>query len=143
MATKKPETPKKLRPKSGKGAMNGNKTGKSFAVQKQPTPEAKSAGWKKKRLLKDLLELTTRSMFEGSQKDYTKITATYFGIPEEDVSVEIIMQYRQIEKAIMKGDTIAFNAIMDRAYGKPTQPLSADEDFGKVKITIRGTSKRV
>lgn len=136
------ETPKKSRPKSGKGAMNGNETGVSFAKQPQPSGTAKSLGWKKKRLLKDLLSISTGSIFEGSQKNYRKITAAYFQIAEKDVTVLMIMQYRQVEKAILKGDTFAFNAIMDRAFGKATQPIGLDENLtGKVKITISGKRK--
>lgn len=90
-----------------------------FSKKNQPTPEAKSAGWKKRRILKDLLELTTGATFNNSTTDYRALTAKYFGIPETEVTVRMVMDFRQVEKAILSGDTAAYVAVNDRAYGKP------------------------
>lgn len=94
---------------------------KPFSNTNQPSPEAKKAGWAKRNALRDLLNITTGAKFEGSTKDYRELTAKYLGIEEKYVTVKMVMEFRQIEKAILKGDTIAFNAIMDRAFGKPKQ----------------------
>jgi hypothetical protein len=101
--------------------------GKKFSKDNQPLPEAKSAGKMKKKkgmeLAKAVLDLTFKGMKDSALK---KAAAEYYGIDESEITVEMMLLFRQAEKAIQKADTLAFNAIMDRAHGKPKQDLSHD-----------------
>lgn len=115
---------------------------KPFSKTNQPSNEAKKAGHTRRRLLKDILNITTGAKFEGSAKDYRFLTAKYLGIPENQVSIRMVMDFRQIEKAILKGDTQAYNALMDRGYGKPihfvaqTDTKGNDVPLNSLKITF-------
>jgi hypothetical protein len=92
---------------------------KKFTSEYQPTPEAKSLGIRKKRALKEILEISTSRQFKGSSERYREMAAEYLEIEPEEVDVKMIMYFRQIQKAIQKGDTEAFKAVMDRVYGRP------------------------
>lgn len=94
---------------------------KTFSKDYQPSPEAKKAGQRRTYALRELLGLSTGKVFAGSKTDYRALTAQYFGIEDKEVTVKMVMEFRQIEKAVLKGDTQAFSVIMDRAYGKPPQ----------------------
>lgn len=108
---------------------------KPFTKDNQPSAAAKKAGWAKRRILKDLLELTTGATFNNSTTDYRALTAKYFGIPDEEVTVRMVMDFRQVEKAILKGDTAAYVAVNDRAYGKPK---GEEQPAKNLSITING-----
>lgn len=100
--------------------------GVKFTPENQPSGEAKSIGMRRKFALRDLLSLSTGQKFEGSQKDYRDACAIYFQIQPEDVTVKMIMEFRQIEKAILKGDTQAYNALMTRGFGAPKAESDPD-----------------
>lgn len=116
---KNPEKTPKRKIQGGKGMMNGNETGIPFSKDNQPDPKKKSEGARRHWALRDLLSKVTGQKFEGSTKVYRDLCAVYFQIPKEDVTVKMIMDFRQIEKAILKGDTRAYEAVHDRAFGKP------------------------
>lgn len=121
--------------KPGKGGTSLSPTPKPFTKENQPTSEQKKAGWAKRRILKDLLDITTGATFNNSTTDYRALTAKYLGIPPEEVTVRMVMDFRQVEKAIMKADTPAYVAVMDRAFGKP----KGEEPPAKnLTITING-----
>lgn len=100
-----------------------------FTAENQPTSEAKKKGWARRKALKELVEFTMKGKIAGSTKDYPHMTAQFYGIPVEEVSIRMIMEYRQIEKAILKADTGAFNAVMDRALGKSKQAIELIPDM--------------
>ena len=112
-------------------AENGNRTGKvgkgnppkdkQFSKENQPSGEAKSKGWKKKRELKDL----ANALITGDAKKNAAATAQLVGIDlsDQEYTIEVIMTLKQIEKALEVGDTKAYNAAMDRMQGKPKQSL--------------------
>lgn len=104
----------------GKGKMNGN-TGKKFSKDYQPDPKKVSEGLKRHFAIRDMLSIVTGQKFEGSTKVYRDLCAAYLGINAADVTIRMIMDFRQIEKGILKGDTRAYEAIMNRAYGKPRE----------------------
>lgn len=87
-------------------------------------------GWAKKKLLKELLNISTGNKIGSGSNDYRKLASDFFGIKEEDVTIRMVMDFRQIEKAILKGDTQAYNAIMDRSYGKPVQAIAQTDSEG-------------
>lgn len=104
----------------GKGKMNPS-TGKKFSKDYQPDPKKISEGVKRHFALRDMLNLVTGQKFDGSTKVYRDLCAAYLGIDKKDVTVRMIMDFRQIEKAILKGDTLAYKVIMDRSFGKPRE----------------------
>lgn len=108
-----------------------------FSSTNQPSPEAKSAGWWKKRKGKDVLKALLQLKFDGSHLDSlgqiiipNKIrqqASLYFGVPEAYITVEMIAAMKQLAMAIQTGDTNAFNAIWEKAYGKTKE---SDDDGG-------------
>jgi hypothetical protein len=114
----KSETPGNRR----KNLMNGKETGVPFTSERQPSPEAKSAGWMRKLKGQQLARAVLELAFKGATDSKIKQQATeYFGIPEDQLTVEMMLHFRQAEKAIQKADTQAYNAIMARADGLPKQ----------------------
>lgn len=135
-----------------KGGDNiGRKTGKGsvppiehrFTSEKQPSPENKKKGQKQYWALRRLLELSTGQKFTGSTKEYRKATADYFNIPEDEVTISMIMDFRQIEKSIKKADTTAYKAVKDRAFGKPNTeapdvPIQPEDPNSTSQIDLGG-----
>lgn len=99
--------------------------GVKFSKENQPSGEAKSAGKMKKKkgmeLAKAVLDLSFKGMKNSELK---KAAAEYYGIDESEITVEMMLLFRQAEKAIQKADTHAFVALMDRAHGKPKQDMT-------------------
>jgi hypothetical protein len=129
------ETPKIPRKKRGKGAMNGNETGVPFTADNQPPADVKKGGWARKNLLKNLAKAMLEQDFVGAEGSQLKAAAAqYMGLPVEEITNELMMHFRQLEKAIQKADTGAYNAFMDRAYGKPKQAVEhTGEDGGPIQ----------
>jgi hypothetical protein len=95
-----------------------------FSKEYQPSSEAKKKGWAKKKTAQELAKAVLELSFKGMKDSGLKKTAAeYFGIPEKVLTVEMMLLFRQAEKAIQKADTQAFNAIMDRAFGKPKEKV--------------------
>lgn len=119
------ESPKNPRKKivGGKGKMKGNETGIPFGHgQPQPSNEAKKAGWDKRKKGKMMIQAFLELPFKGAKdKALIKDMCEYFGFDAENITNEVMLVMRQIEKAIKKNDTVAFQAIMDRVYGRPKQ----------------------
>ena len=88
-----------------------------FSKDKQPTPEAKSEGKRKKRILKDL----ANALISGESLTKCKEMASKVGIDlkDDEYTLDIAMTLKQIEIAIDAGDTRAYTAAMDRLIGKP------------------------
>lgn len=124
--------------------MNGKETGVPFTKENQPSPEAKSMGWLKKNKGPELVKAIFDLAFQGNKRNrLKKAAAQYYGLDEKEVAVEMMLVFRQIEKAIQKSNTQAFTAVMDRAYGKPKEkidhttggkPISTPVDLSKVPL---------
>lgn len=124
--------------------------GVMFSKDYQPSNEAKRYGhWKKKRgkqMMKALLALPFNSLVPADHKDpnsplipnpLKKQAADYLGVPEQMITVEMIMAIKQLAMAVQKNDTSAFNAVWEKAYGK----VKEDDDEDKapppvINITI-------
>ena len=102
-----------------KGRKDMGKEGNTFSSDNQPTPEAKSEGKRKKRLLKDL----ANALVSGERLNKCKAIAEKVGLDliDDEFTLEIAMTLKQIEIALDNGDTRAFSAAMDRLIGKPEQ----------------------
>lgn len=124
--------------KTGRGGTPVPKNGKKFSAEHQPSSDKKKAGWSKKKALKDILALSTGKVFKGGEDAFRKLASQYLGIPEKEVNIRIMMEFRQIQKAIAGGDTSAFNAIFDRAYGKVKPEGEAPQT---VRIIIKAKKK--
>lgn len=100
---------------------------KRFSSQHQPSGKAKSDGkLARKRgieLAQAVLSLAFKGMKESTLK---KAAADYYGIPQNRITVEMMLLFRQAEKAIQKADTNAFNSIMNRAFALPKQEIGID-----------------
>lgn len=105
------------------------------STDSQPSPEAKKAGWAKKLKGQELAKAVLELAFKGTGKgEIKKAAAEYYGITEDEITVEMMLLFRQAEKAIDKSDTYAFNSVMDRAFGKPKEKAEIKTDN---KITLQ------
>jgi hypothetical protein len=97
-----------------------------FTSTNQPSGEAKKNGRLKNKTGIELARAILQLSFEGAKDSpLKKAAAEYFKISEQEITVEMMLMFRQAEKAVQKGDTRAFEAVMDRAFGKPKQDLHA------------------
>lgn len=122
---------------------NGEKRGKNmpegirFNSGYQPSPEAKSQGWKEKRHVRELttaiLNVTARfpdTIFQKMRDIYPEI--------EQEMSVVEMMTLIQVSRAIKEGDTLAYKSVLDRAFGKPPEELELHQNITpKFKIVIK------
>lgn len=110
---------------------------KPFSAENQPTPEQKKEGWLKKKRGPELAKAVLQLAFQGMKNsELKKQAAEYYGIEESELTVELMLLFRQAEKAIQKADTPAFNAVMDRSYGKPKEKLEhSGPDDGPIETT--------
>ena len=90
-----------------------------FTSDRQPSRLNKRMGHKKKLFLKDI----AKQIVKGDAVNDLKPIAEYLGITENEIDVETLMHLKQISKAIKKGDTTAYNAVMDRLKGKAAQEI--------------------
>lgn len=110
--------------------------GKKFTSENQPSSEAKSEGKKKAIALKAI----AGQLLKGGVKDAMKDLATYMGVDVDDIDVETALHLKQMEKALKKSDTSAYNAVMDRIKGKPMQQIKI-ENFKPIKGITFGDDK--
>ena len=110
------------------------KKGKKFTSDRQPSPEAKSEGWKKRRLLRDLAD----ALIEGEQLKELKELANNLGMPLEndEVTLEVAMSLKQVQKALLRGDTKAYNAVLDRLKGKPAQSIDHTSNGNQITAPL-------
>lgn len=104
------------------GLKKGNKA-YQFTSENQPTPEQKAAGHIKKTLLKQI----AKQLVSGNYKDQFKQVAELLGINPDAIDLETAMHIKQMQKALVEGNTFAYNAVMDRLKGKPVQAIQMED----------------
>lgn len=109
----------------------------------QPSGAAKAAGWARRKTGTLLAKAILESKIEGfkSTSKIRRMAANYFGIQEEDITVELAMHFKQIEKAIKKGDTFAYQAFMNRAHGMPKQVTEEIGNRTVINVNIEGENE--
>lgn len=125
---------------------------KKFSSDYQPSPDAKSHGWWKKRKGRLLFQAIMQLPANGSNwvtdpktgeshdqlARVRKQAAVYFNMPESLVTVEMLAFMKQVAVAIQRNDThstFAFNTVMDQSYGRP-KPMEQFEEIEKPAINI-------
>lgn len=129
--------------KPGKVIPGGEKT--QFSSLRQPTTEQRKEGWRRKRRGAELARAVLDLYFRGKENSkLKKEAAEYFDVPIDDISVEAMMLFKQVQRAMERGDTAAFNAVMDRAFGKAKQPteISVTKGFYDFLKETSATSPR-
>jgi hypothetical protein len=113
-----------------------------FAKDNQPPPENKAAGQLKAKQGQALALAILKMKYKGPKGgELGKLMAEYFDVPESEITVEMMMDFRQIEKAIAKNDTNAWSAMKSRAFGQPKQPIEHGGDTDFLSLLMK-TSKR-
>lgn len=115
--------------------------GTQFTSENQPSPEAKSNGKRKKRILRDL----ANAVVTGERLERAREIAEALGLDLEDdeFTFDIVLTMRQAEKALAKGDTSAYNAVMDRLIGKPKQAVDLTSGGDKINIPSKVIYKNI
>jgi hypothetical protein len=144
---KKPEAQPKVldeqstKPKviGGKGMMNPS-TGKKFTSEYQPSSEAKKAGIRRSKTLRELLTMPLKSKLPKSEEQFIRQVMNTYGIEREEVDVRLFMEMKLAQRAYKDGDAIAYKALLDRAFGKPMQeqPPVVDTPTGEKSIIDLG-----
>lgn len=125
-----------------------------FSKDKQPSNDAKKAGWARKLRNRKLAQMLLNRKFVGKVMEgnvivdskFKKLVRNYFHLSDEemdDMSNEAALMMRMIGQAIENGDTQAAAAMLERAYGKPKElspfedPENEDEVDQKPTIVIQ------
>lgn len=95
--------------------------GRRFDSEYQPSPEAKSMGWKRRMGLREMLKLSTAELRNKKGEPYRDLVAIALDMNPEDVTLEMIMDFRQIEKASKRTDSYAYKVVKEFAHGKARQ----------------------
>lgn len=104
--------------------------GKKFSKDYQPPPEALKEGKKKKKftreILKDLLSMPYR--FAAADEKIKKQLVEAYGPEIENMTLGEVMALKQAQKVILSGDSTAFTALFNQAFGLPKQTLGGDPE---------------
>lgn len=87
----------------------------------QPPARLKKLGWAKKRLIREVLQTSV------PKTETVKKLAKLYGLNQREMSLELALVLAQAVKG-MDGDTNAFRALMERAYGYPVTPIATKTD---------------
>ncbi len=99
------------------------------SAENQLPADLKKLGWARKRLLRNVLQCQV----PGSNKFQLKKLARLYDLAPGQMSIELAINLAQIEKAL-NGDTPAYKALMNRAYGQPIPYVENDKKDIKVEI---------
>ena len=110
----------------------GNVHGKGFTSENQPTTDAKIRGKKKAALLKNV----AKQLVGGGVKEALIPLAEYLEIDIDSIDLEMAMHMKQMELALKKGDTVAYNSVMNRLLGKPKEDVTVTNKKTSIDINI-------
>lgn len=135
------ETHEQPQPDRDESLLPARIPGKPFSKDNQPSSESKKAGWLKKKRNKELAQyLLGRAWRKNKQgDDFTKQMFEFFDIsPEEadELTYEAVIMLKQIAQAIKLGDNTSAQIMFERAFGKPMQTISIDDDGTPPQINI-------
>lgn len=115
----------------------GAEDGVPFSADNQPSAQLKSNGHKRNRFLKDLLAVAvSKEIGTEEEKEYLRLASVYFQIPEDEIELQQLLHFRQIQRALTKSDTYAYTAVMDRAFGKPKQQTELTGKDGEPLVAV-------
>jgi hypothetical protein len=101
-----------------------------FTSSNQPSRESKRQGQLKghrgAELVRALLDVRPSKLGTSKHRVLCRQAAAFFGMHEKDVTYEVMMFYKVAERVFKSGDVVAFNALMDRGYGKPLLRINED-----------------
>lgn len=113
-----------------------------FSKQRQPSPAQKAAGWAKKRKGQELAKFILEQKFIGAEKSKLRgLISSYFGVDEKQITTEMMILFRVIEKAIQKADIAAVKLLLERAYGLPKQVSEFNINKPEIKIYTDSQTK--
>lgn len=123
-----------------------------FTTENQPAGHLKSLGWLKKKKGRNLFRAIMQLPLDGTnfvpKKDkegndvideqgnvvlidqlaiVRKQAANYFNMPEELVTVEMVIFMKQAARAIQLNDTNAAQFSVDQSYGRPKEHIEVEE----------------
>lgn len=108
--------------KRGGRGLNPVPKGKTFSKDYQPTGNAKSKGKKKKRFARELVTEMLQMPYKfAADSQVKKQLIQNFGNEIVEMTVGEVMTLQQMQKAIMKADTIAYSTLLDQAFGRVSQ----------------------
>ena len=106
----------------------GGVTGKGFDVSGQPSPEAKSKGWERRRAKQEIMDLMTK-LRNMSVKDFDDLKEDVKRNPDKHTVLETkLMQYITKERF-----TIDF---LDRNVGRPPQDIDVTTGGEKIDTVV-------
>ena len=96
-------------------------TGRKFSKDYQPSGEAKSAGKRRAKTLREFLSMPLRKgKMAEEYEEFLKECISVYGVSKEDIDIRLFMEMRMTSMAL-KGDVQAYKALLDRAIGKPRE----------------------
>ena len=128
----------------GKGSLDGTE-GKRFSKEYQPSPEAKAAGKKAAKTIREFLNMPLK---QGRiSKDYEKFVrecVNNYGISRDQINHRLFLDMRMASLAL-KGDVSAYKALLDRAIGKPMteQPPVIEVEQGEKSFISFGNGSQL
>lgn len=132
----------KERAKKGGPGKNPVPKHTQFSSTNQPDPAKAKATKAKKRFTRELVKqmLNTKYKFQDSSQIKQQLVAA-FGPEVANMTVGEIMTLQQANKAILKGDTFAFQNLLNQAFGLPKQKHElGGEDGEPIKFEEKKSS---
>jgi len=104
---------------------------KQFSSTNQPDPEKQKATKAKKRVIKETIRALLETQYKfAPDSQLKKQMVAAFGADVLKKPILEVMALQQVQKAILKGDTQAFTALLDRVDGRPVQAIAETDPDG-------------